>query len=65
MKDLSNNKKKKLVFQKTLYVLKIHKHKTELKSYSKFVKDIIGSMDPEFILQLGDADTAYELLYAC
>jgi hypothetical protein len=65
IKDLSDNKKEELVFQKTLYVSKVHKYKIELKSYSKFVKDIIGSMDPEFVLQLGDADTVYELLYAC
>jgi hypothetical protein len=65
MKDLSNNKKEELVFQKTLYVSKVHKHETELKSYSEFVKDIIGSIDPEFILQLGDTDTVYKLLCAC
>jgi hypothetical protein len=65
MKDLSDNKKEKLVFQKTFYVSKIHKHKVELKSYSEFVKDIIGSMDPEFVLQLDNTDTAYEFLYAC
>jgi hypothetical protein len=50
MKDLSDNEKEELVFQKTLYVSKIRKHETELKSYSKFVKDIISSMDPEFVL---------------
>jgi hypothetical protein len=44
---------------------KIHKYETELKSHSKFVKDIISSVDPEFVLQLGNADTAYEFLYAC
>jgi hypothetical protein len=57
MKDLSNNKKKKLVFQKILYVSKIRKYKVELKSYSKFVKDIIGSVDPEFVRksECGDA----------
>jgi hypothetical protein len=65
IKDLSDNEKEELVFQKTLYVSKVHKHKTELKSYSKFVKDIISSMDPEFVLQLGDADTIYEFLCAC
>jgi hypothetical protein len=65
IKDLSNNEKEELVFQKILYVSKVHKHETELKSYGEFVKDIIGSMDPEFVLQLGDADTAYEFLCAC
>jgi UDP-N-acetylglucosamine 2-epimerase len=65
IKDLSDNKKEELVFQKTLYVLKIHKHETELKSYNKFVKDIISSIDPEFVLQLGDTDTAYEFFCAC
>jgi hypothetical protein len=65
MKDLSNNKKEELVFQKTLYVSKIRKHETELKSHNEFVKDIIGFIDPEFVLQLGDTDTAYELLCAC
>jgi hypothetical protein len=65
MKDLSDNEKEELVFQKTLYVSKVRKHKTELKSYSKFVKDIIGFVDPEFVLQLGDTDTVYELLCAC
>jgi hypothetical protein len=65
IKDLSDNEKEELVFQKTLYVSKIHKYKTELKSYDKFIKDIIGSMDPEFVLQLGDADIVYEFLYAC
>jgi hypothetical protein len=50
IKDLSNNKKEELVFQKTLYVLKIRKHKVKLKSYSKFIKDIISSVDPEFVL---------------
>jgi hypothetical protein len=64
IKDLSNNKKEELVFQKTLYVSKIHKYEIELKSYNKFVKDIIGSIDPEFVLQLGNTDTIYELLYA-
>jgi hypothetical protein len=63
MKDLSNNEKKKLIFQKTFYVLKIHKYKAELKSYNKFVKDIIGSINPEFVLQLGNINTAYEFLY--
>jgi hypothetical protein len=65
MKDLSDNKKEELVFQKTLYISKVRKHKIELKSYSKFVKDIISSIDPEFILQLNDANTIYELLCAC
>jgi hypothetical protein len=65
IKDLSNNKKEKLVFQKTFYMSKVHKHEAELKSYNKFVKDIISSMNPEFVLQLGNADTAYEFLYAC
>jgi hypothetical protein len=65
IKDLSNNEKKELVFQKILYVLKVYKHEIELKSYSKFVKDIISFMDPEFVLQLGNTDTTYELLYAC
>jgi hypothetical protein len=65
IKDLSNNKKEKLVFQKTLYVSKIRKYKAELKSYSKFVKDIINSIDPEFVLQLNDTDIVYEFLYAC
>jgi hypothetical protein len=64
IKDLSNNEKKKLVFQKTFYVLKIYKHEIKLKSHSKFVKDIIGFIDPEFVLQLDNTDTAYELLYA-
>jgi hypothetical protein len=65
IKDLSNNEKEELVFQKTLYISKVHKHEIELKSYSKFVKDIIGFVDPEFVLQLGNADIAYEFLYAC
>jgi hypothetical protein len=65
MKDLSNNKKEELVFQKILYVSKVRKHEIKLKSHSKFVKDIIGFIDPEFVLQLGDADIAYEFLYAC
>jgi hypothetical protein len=65
IKDLSNNEKEELVFQKTFYVLKVHKHETELKSYNKFVKDIISSMDPEFVLQLGDTDIVYEFLCAC
>jgi hypothetical protein len=65
MKDLSDNKKEELVFQKILYVSKVRKHEVELKSHDKFIKDIISSMDPEFVLQLGDADTAYELLCAC
>jgi hypothetical protein len=65
MKDLSDNEKEKLVFQKTLYMSKIHKYKIELKSYNKFIKDIIGFMDPEFVLQLGDTNTVYEFLYTC
>jgi hypothetical protein len=65
IKDLSDNEKEKLVFQKTLYVSKVRKHEIELKSHSKFIKDIIGSIDPEFVLQLSDADTVYEFLYAC
>jgi hypothetical protein len=65
MKDLSDNKKEKLVFQKTLYVSKVRKYEIELKSYNKFVKDIIGSIDPEFVLQLDNANTVYEFLYAC
>jgi hypothetical protein len=65
MKDLSDNKKKKLVFQKTLYVSKIHKYKTELKSYDKFIKDIISFIDPEFVLQLDNIDITYEFLCAC
>jgi hypothetical protein len=65
MKNLSDNEKEKLIFQKILYMSKVHKHKTELKSYNKFIKDIISSMNPEFVLQLGNADTAYEFLYAC
>jgi hypothetical protein len=63
IKDLSDNKKEELVFQKTFYVSKIRKHKTKLKSHSKFVKDIIGSIDPEFVLQLGDTDITYKFLY--
>jgi hypothetical protein len=50
MKDLSNNEKEELVFQKTFYVSKVCKHEIKLKSYSKFVKDIISFMDPEFVL---------------
>jgi hypothetical protein len=65
IKDLSNNKKEELVFQKILYMLKIHKHEIELKSYNKFVKDIISFVDPEFVLQLNNIDTAYKFLYAC
>jgi hypothetical protein len=65
MKDLSNNKKEELVFQKILYMSKVRKHEVELKSYSEFVKDIIGSMDPEFVLQLSNADIVYEFLCAC
>jgi hypothetical protein len=65
MKDLSDNKKKELVFQKTLYVSKVRKHEIKLKSYNKFVKDIISFVDPEFVLQLGDTDTIYEFLYTC
>jgi hypothetical protein len=65
IKDLSDNKKEELVFQKTLYISKVRKHKTELKSYNKFIKDIIGFIDPEFVLQLGDIDITYEFLYAC
>jgi hypothetical protein len=64
MKDLSNNEKKELVFQKILYVLKVRKYKIELKSYNKFIKDIISSVDPEFVLQLGNTNTTYEFLYA-
>jgi hypothetical protein len=64
IKDLSNNKKEKLVFQKILYISKIRKYEIELKSHNKFVKDIIGFVDPEFVLQLGDADTVYKLFYA-
>jgi hypothetical protein len=64
MKDLSNNKKEELVFQKTLYISKIRKHKTELKSHNKFIKDIIGSVDPEFVLQLGDTNIVYKFLCA-
>jgi hypothetical protein len=65
IKDLSDDEKEELVFQKTLYILKVRKHEIELKSYNKFVKDIIGFVDPEFVLQLGNADIAYEFLYAC
>jgi hypothetical protein len=65
IKDLSDNKKEKLVFQKTFYVSKVRKYKVELKSYGKFVKDIISFMDPEFVLQLGNTNTAYEFLCAC
>jgi hypothetical protein len=65
IKDLSDNKKEELVFQKTLYVSKVRKHEIKLKSYSKFVKDIISSIDPEFVLQLGDTDIIYEFLCAC
>jgi hypothetical protein len=65
IKDLSDNEKEELVFQKTLYMSKVRKHEAELKSHSKFVKDIIGFVDPEFVLQLGDADTVYEFLCAC
>jgi hypothetical protein len=50
IKNLSDNKKEELMFQKTLYVSKVRKHEIELKSYSKFVKDIIGFVDPEFVL---------------
>jgi hypothetical protein len=64
IKDLSNNEKEKLIFQKTFYVSKIRKYEIELKSYNEFVKDIISSIDPEFVLQLGNADTVYEFLYA-
>jgi hypothetical protein len=65
IKDLSDDKKEELVFQKTFYVSKIHKYEIELKSYNKFIKDIISFVDPEFVLQLGNADIAYEFLYAC
>jgi hypothetical protein len=65
IKDLSNNEKEKLVFQKTLYISKIRKYKIKLKSYNKFVKDIISSIDPEFVLQLGNANIAYEFLCIC
>jgi hypothetical protein len=65
MKDLSNNEKEELVFQKILYISKIYKYETKLKSYDKFVKDIIGFIDPEFVLQLGNTDTTYEFLCAC
>jgi hypothetical protein len=50
MKDLNDNEKEELVFQKTLYTLKVRKHEVELKAHGEFVKDIIGSLDPEFVL---------------
>jgi hypothetical protein len=53
------------VFQKIFYILKIRKHEIELKSYNKFVKDIISFMDPEFVLQLSNIDITYKFLYAC
>jgi hypothetical protein len=65
IKDLSDNKKEELVFQKILYVSKVRKYETELKSYSKFIKDIISFIDPEFVLQLGNTDIIYEFLCAC
>jgi hypothetical protein len=65
IKDLSDNEKEELVFQKTFYMSKIRKYKTELKSYNEFVKDIISFINPESVLQLGDADIAYEFLCAC
>jgi hypothetical protein len=65
IKDLSNNKKEELVFQKIFYVSKVRKYEIELKSYNKFIKDIIGSVDPEFVLQLGNTDTVYEFFCAC
>jgi hypothetical protein len=64
IKDLSDNKKKKLIFQKTFYVSKVYKHEIELKSYNKFIKDIIGFIDPEFVLQLDNTNIIYEFLYA-
>jgi hypothetical protein len=65
IKDLSDNEKEELVFQKILYMSKVRKHEAELKSHSEFIKDIIGSMDPEFVLQLGDTNIAYEFFCAC
>jgi hypothetical protein len=65
IKDLSDNKKEELVFQKTLYVSKVRKHETKLKSHSKFVKDIISFIDPEFVLQLSDTNIIYKFLYTC
>jgi hypothetical protein len=65
IKDLSDNKKEELVFQKIFYISKVRKHEIELKSYNKFVKDIIGSIDPEFVLQLNNANITYEFLYTC
>jgi hypothetical protein len=65
IKDLSNNKKKELVFQKTFYILKVRKYEIELKSYNKFIKDIISSIDPEFVLQLGNTNTIYKFFYTC
>jgi hypothetical protein len=53
------------VFQKIFYISKIRKYKIKLKSYNKFVKDIIGSINPEFVLQLDDTDIIYEFLCAC
>jgi hypothetical protein len=50
IKDLSDNKKKELVFQKMFYMLKVYKYEIKLKYYNKFVKDIISFMDPEFVL---------------
>jgi hypothetical protein len=64
IKDLSDNEKEKLVFQKIFYVSKIRKHETELKSYNEFIKDIISFIDPEFVLQLGNINTTYKFLYA-
>jgi hypothetical protein len=46
-------------------MLKIRKHEIELKSYSKFIKDIIGSINPEFVLQLGNINIVYKFFYAC
>jgi hypothetical protein len=65
IKDLSDNKKKELVFQKTFYILKVRKYEIELKSYNKFIKDIISSIDPEFVLQLGNTNTIYKFFYTC
>jgi hypothetical protein len=48
-----------------LYISKVRKYKIELKSYNKFVKDIISFVNPEFVLQLDNTDIVYELLYAC
>ncbi|KAN0117071.1 hypothetical protein V8E51_003048 [Hyaloscypha variabilis] len=62
--DLTEDEKADLAFQRLTYQDDMRTYEREFKATGELVNDIASAIDSEFLEQLDDTDTAYELLEA-